>query len=182
MSRDYKNRARARKKKQVPIWKWLGVGALIAGFVTFLFFLQDNNSVPIQSVEKPKSPKTVKKANKSKERGQKKAEFQFYTILEQEREIPDYEVKIRKREEQLGRAKPGRYELQAGSFRKFAEADKRKAQLALLGVESRIEKIKVGDTNWNRIKIGPFFDMIKVDILRTQLRENSIDVVVMNAN
>ena len=180
MARDYKNRARAHKKKPVPISKWLSVGALIVGFVTFLFFLQENKSVPIKSVEKPPPPKTVKKTSKREQK--KKAEFQFYTILEQERKIPDYEIKIRKREEQLGRTQPGRYELQAGSFRKFAEADKRKAQLALLGVEARIEKIKVGDTNWNRIKIGPYFDMVKVDIVRTRLRENSIDVVVMKAD
>ncbi len=180
MARDYKNRARARKKKPVTIWKWVGVGVLIMGFVTFLFFLQENKNVPTQSVEKPPQPKTIEKTRKGKQK--KKAEYQFYTILEREREIPDYEIKIRKREEQLGRANPGRYELQAGSFRNFAEADKRKAQLALLGVESRIEKINVGDTNWNRIKIGPFSDMVKVDSLRTQLRENSIDVVVMKAD
>ncbi len=182
MARDYKNRARARKKKPVPIWKWLGIGALIAGFVTFLIFLQDNKGDPIPTARRSPPPQIVKKVNKRKEREKKKAEFQFYTILERERKIPDYEVKIRKREEQLGRAKPGRYELQAGSFRKFAEADKRKAQLALLGVESRIEKIMVGDTRWNRIKIGPFFDMVKVDNVRSQLRENSIDVVVMKAD
>lgn len=177
MAADYKYRARARKTNRFPVWKWLAVGALIAVFAAFLSLLRDSDISSTQSVGKSPPSKTGKKPNQ-----RKKPEFQFYTILEQEQEIPDYEIKILKREEKLGRAKQGRYVLQAGSFQNYKEADRRKAQLALLGVEARIEKTKIGDRVWNRVKVGPLTDMVSVDNIRSRLRNNSIDVVVLKAD
>lgn len=180
MSRDYKHRANTRQSNRAPIWNWLIVGVLIALFVTFLSFLREKNTSQTQSIGKSLPSKAEKISNPSGER--EKPEFQFYTILEKEQEVPDYELKIGKREEHLSRATPGRYELQAGSFRSFKEADKRKAQLALLGVEARIEKTKIGNRVWNRVKIGPFSTMTGVDNIRSRLRENRIDVVVLKSN
>lgn len=176
MLRDYKQRASPRKAKPVPIWKWLGVGVLVTIFIAFLNLLRETAPPPNQPGQ-PKAP-----TEEEKKVQEIKPEFQFYTILEEEQKIPDYEIKLRKREEQRSRGEPGRYILQAGSFREFKEADKRKAQLALLGVESQIEKTKIGGTLWNRIKIGPYPDMVSVDTVRTRLRENNIDVMVFQAD
>lgn len=172
MTRDYKHRSKRYKKNSIAIWKWLVVGCLLALFVGFLNLLRE----PDKTVS---TSSTTNEPEKSVKQGKKAPDFQFYTILEKEQKIPDYEIKMRKREEQLGRLKAGNYVLQAGSFRHFKEADKRKAQLALLGFEAQIEKTKIDGTLWNRIKIGPYTDMNSVDRVRSRLRENDIDVVVM---
>ncbi len=48
-----------------------------------------------------------------------------------------------------------RYELQVGSFRRYEEADRRKAELALLGYASSIESANVRGETWHRVKVGP---------------------------
>lgn len=46
--------------------------------------------------------------------------------------------------------------LQAGSFRKQAEADKLRAQIILLGQSGQVESGKVRDETWYRVLVGPF--------------------------
>lgn len=190
MARDYKHRAQPKKtapqKNGVAWWKWLLVIALIGLFVFFLNYL--SNSVPddqTAAVDKPqKEPltiKKVKKAPKSKHQDDKPEEprYDFYTILpEAEVVVPDYEIKTRAREERVGKAKPTRYVIQAGSFRQYAEADKLRARLALMGIESRVEKAKVGNVVWNRVKMGPFTRSSSVATIKERLRQNGIDVIV----
>ncbi|MEW6728566.1 MAG: SPOR domain-containing protein [Pseudomonadota bacterium] len=48
-----------------------------------------------------------------------------------------------------------RYELQVGSFRRYEEADRRKAELAMLGFASTIQSANVSGETWHRVKIGP---------------------------
>jgi len=48
-----------------------------------------------------------------------------------------------------------RYELQVGSFRRYEEADRRKAELAMLGFVSSIQSANVNGETWHRVKVGP---------------------------
>lgn len=48
-----------------------------------------------------------------------------------------------------------RYELQVGSFRRYEEADRRKAELAMLGFTTTIQSANVNGEIWHRVKIGP---------------------------
>jgi cell division protein FtsN len=48
-----------------------------------------------------------------------------------------------------------RYELQVGSFRRYEDADRRKAELAMLGFASTIQSANVSGETWHRVKIGP---------------------------
>lgn len=187
MARDYKHRAQGKKSARsggVAWWKWMLVIALIALFVFFLFYLRKNapqNPHPSSSgVEKEIS--TEKKAARSPKDRVKKTEqprYDFYTILEQaEVVVPDYEIKTRVREERVGKAKATRYMIQAGSFREFSEADKLRARLALMGMESRVEKAKVGDVIWHRVKMGPFTRSTSVSNIKERLRLQGIDVIV----
>jgi Cell division protein len=107
-------------------------------------------------------------------------QFDFYTILpEKEVIVPDHEINTRTREERVGQAKTANYILQAGSFREFKDADNLRAKLALMGIESKVEKAKVGAVVWNRVKMGPYAQMTSVSTIRARLRENGIDVIVM---
>ena len=48
-----------------------------------------------------------------------------------------------------------RFELQVGSFRRYEEADRRKAELALLGFSANIQSANVNGETWHRVKVGP---------------------------
>lgn len=189
MARDYKHRAQSRPYGREPsaVWKWVAIG-IIAGIFAILFYtLRDSEpdepvtkTVKIEAPEKKNEP-PVKTAAKDREEHEK-PRFEFYDLLRaNEVVVPEHEIKIRKREEKLGRSKPGSYTLQAGSFRNIKQADKLKAQLALLGVEARIETVSIGNATWNRIKIGPFANVAALDRIRSRLRQNDIDSVVIEA-
>jgi cell division protein FtsN len=158
------------------------------------------------SAAKPDKTEPVKKEpaqqKKAAEPAHQPPQFDFYTILPQkEVVVPDYEIKTRAREELIGKIKEpqnkadqamkspdkdaqhqdkgAQYMVQAGSFREFQEADKLRAKLALMGIESRVEKAKVGgNTIWHRVKLGPYAQMTSVSAIRTRLRQNGIDVIV----
>ena len=188
MARDYKYRAAQNRKRpkqtSVAWWKWILIVLLISLFVFFLIFI--SNSTPnVKSGQQTKSISTSKQTKKTKsppKHQNKKPEeprFDFYTILpETEIIVPDYEINTRSREEQFGKAKTSKYIMQAGSFRDFAEADKLRARLALMGIESRVEKAKIGKVTWNRVKIGPYTRSSSVSAIKKRLRNNGIDVIV----
>ena len=92
--------------------------------------------------------------------------------------VPDYEIKSRVREELVGKSKSVKYSVQAGSFRDTTEAERHKAKLALLGIESRIEKAKVDTLVWYRVKIGPYDNPSSVSTIKDLLQKNGIGVVV----
>lgn len=188
MARDYKHRANQNKKKPqktgVAWWKWGLIVALISLFVVFLVFL--SNSTPktksaqrSKSISVSKQTKKVKPPPKHQNKKPEEPRFDFYTILpETEIVVPDYEINTRSREEQFGKAKTSKYIIQAGSFRDFSEADKLRAQLALMGIESRVEKAKVGNVIWNRVKMGPYTRSSSVSVIKNRLKSNGIDVIV----
>jgi cell division protein FtsN len=72
---------------------------------------------------------------------------------------------------------PGVYVLQAGSFSTNADADRRRAELALHGIESHIQRVKVNDRNYHRVYIGPTDDLDELNMLRSRLRAAKIDVL-----
>ncbi len=190
MPRDYKHRAQPKKTRskqvaspKVAWWKWLLVLVLIAAFAGFLNFLRTSApasktttetrpAAPHNTAKKPK-PKPKKPARKTE-----KPHFEFYTRLPKETVVTDYEIKTRVREERVGKAKKAQYLIQAGSFQKFSDADKRRAQLALMGFESHIEKARVGNTVWHRVKLGPFSRPSAVATIQTRLKKAGIDVII----
>ena len=72
---------------------------------------------------------------------------------------------------------PGVYVLQAGSFSTHNDADRRRAELALHGIESHIQRVKVNDRNYHRVYIGPTEDLDELNMLRSRLRAAQIDVL-----
>lgn len=187
MAKDYRYRASQHKKKsQHPVvvwWKWLLIVGLLALFAFFLVFL--NQLTPDATVKpNPEKNSNSQQAAKSKSAQQqpkaKKPRFDFYTILpETEVVVPDYELKTRSREAQLGKDKPTQYMIQAGAFTLFSTADKLRSELAFLGVESHTEKTKVKSGVIYRVKMGPFRRPADVYALQTKLKNNGIGVMVI---
>ncbi len=71
---------------------------------------------------------------------------------------------------------PGVYILQAGSFSTNVDADRRRAELALQGIESHIQRVKVNDKNFHRVLIGPTDDLDELNLWRSRLRAAKIDI------
>lgn len=194
------SRGRARKAPTLW-WRWLLVAVLIVAFVVFLNMVrsmvvelvsgkQETAVSPQDQITKQELP--VQATTAAVAEPQKKAEaavpepvqpeeprYDFYTILPQaETVVPDYEIQSRVREELVGKTKAAKYVMQAGSFREASEAERHKAKLALLGIESWVEKAKVGNVIWHRVKIGPYDNPSSVSTIKDLLQKNGIGVIV----
>jgi cell division protein FtsN len=197
MTRDYKPRIQERKasglsaalqrqhldrNKSLGLLRWMLITALIIVFVVFLVYLiAGSKQVPqtSQAVPGKAGAETTAALKEEIKSEPKPPQFDFYTILpEKEVVVPEYEIKTRTREEQVGKAKNTQYIMQAGSFKSFIEADQLRARLALMGIESKVQKAKVGSVNWYRVKMGPFTQTASVNSIRSRLRKNGIDVII----
>jgi len=197
MSRDYKPRSQSRHNGQrsqkferqqasIGLWKWMLITAIIITFVVFLVYLRTTGSKQTnlqqisQSIPNKAGAGTSKEVKKPEVKpGPKMPQFDFYTILpEKEVVVPEYEIKTRTREERVGKAKETQYVMQAGSFKTFKEADQLRKKLASMGIESKVQKAKVGSVNWYRVKLGPYTQTTSVNTIRARLRQKSIDVII----
>lgn len=207
MARDYKHRANPPPPppKRAPGWLWVLTGAVVVAFVSFLVALREPGDQQPAQAKAPVSPlrdsakrleeeAKLKKAKEDADRKEKEEKeaaekartasrprFQFYAVLpEREFIIPESEVKTRKQQERMGEKLPRGelYMLQVASFKTAPEAERMKAQLALLGVQGRVETAQIGTATWNRVKVGPFASIASADKTRVLLRQNRIDSVV----
>lgn len=68
--------------------------------------------------------------------------------------------------------------LQAGSFRQAADANRRRADITLLGYPARVESVKSpGGETWYRVQVGPFADQGTLGEARGSLRDQGIETV-----
>lgn len=76
--------------------------------------------------------------------------------------------------------KAGSYVVQTGSFRQYEQAERMKASLALLGLESSIHKVVMGeDQIYYRVRIGPLRDAKELAVTQAKLREQGYAGIVM---
>jgi cell division protein FtsN len=203
MARDYKHRAQSRdtnscrrnsqESSSIGLFKWMLITALIIGFAVFLVYLKSpelQKSAPTlaaQSQEKvvPAKSGKIEASNKTsadevkKEQKPQPPQFDFYTILpKKEMIVPDHEIKTRTREERVGKNKKASYVIQAGSSQDPKDADQLRAKLALMGIESKIQKAKVESVIWYRVKIGPYSQMGSVNTIMSRLQKNGMKPVI----
>jgi cell division protein FtsN len=67
------------------------------------------------------------------------------------------------------------YLVQAGSFRALGDADRRQASLALLGIESQIHRVNLGDEIYHRVMIGPLSERAEFNRVMRRLRDADIE-------
>ena len=71
------------------------------------------------------------------------------------------------------------YVLQAGSFRASADADRRRGELALLGLEAAVEEINTDTGSWHRVYIGPFESRSAMAKARSLTAQSDIDTLLL---
>jgi len=128
-----------------------------------------------------------------------KPRFDFYTLLpEMEVIVPDEEVAppaappaqhpaaASKPAAQHEPARPAAtpataspaetYLLQVGSFRNGEQAERFKAELALLGLETSIQKVTIDNKDtYHRVRVGPFRDTGSLNKARSRLAKQGIE-------
>lgn len=202
MARDYKNAGtraykpkrkssssakprRGRGKGRWAPWIALAIGlGLVVTAVVYFWQPPVATLTPVKTVEAPKpDPKTRPAATPKPVATPKPADdaerYDFYSML------PELEVVIPEKElaggtgASGGKAAPSLYLLQAGSFRRTEDAERMRAELALLGIESRVEASTKNHDTWHRVRIGPFSDTRQMGKIRNRLLDNGIDVMVL---
>ena len=189
MAADYKH-SRTAANKSTPGWVWLIVGFALGLGVALLVYL--NGQSALQELQKAAlfSPNEVKQQQTQDEQKEaapsaSKRRFDFYTLLpELEVAVPEdsepvQEVKVSPKVTK--QSKSTGYILQAGSFRKYQEADSLKAKLALMGVESSIQTVRVNKGTWHRVRVGPYRDREQLSRVRDRLRNNNVNAMLMMA-
>lgn len=103
-------------------------------------------------------------------------QFDFFTLL------PEREVSISPEELEAQASLPEdsvSYTLQAGSFRRGEDADRRRARLILLGLDARVDAIKnTGDT-WHRVYVGPFTSRSEMASARNLMISEGIETLLL---
>jgi cell division protein FtsN len=106
--------------------------------------------------------------------------YDFYSMLPKfEVVVPEKDKDVKPDIRGVPETRRGTYVLQAGSYKNFADADRVRAQLALQGVESEVQKVSVDNDTWHRIRIGPISKLDELNRLRTLLRKADVDVLVI---
>lgn len=188
MPRDYA-KSQHKEHKPIPGWVWMFAGLAIGLFVALLVYIKDNSSGKLMITEtvskvfqKSTEARGVKKETATpppEPASANKPKFDFYTILpELEVAIPEQEL-LNSTDSSTTKTKQ-QYILQAGSFKKFEEADRLKARLALEGIEAGIQKVKINETDtWHRVRIGPLDNVSALNQTRRRLRSLGISSIVV---
>lgn len=143
---------------------------------------------PAASAEKLAGKKSAKEEDPDTSR----IRFSFYSILEEsEVLVPEAEIRppagspasagdsAPAQPARKPSTAPGSYKVQAGSFRHRAEAETRKAELALLGVHATIEPALFDGQAWYRVLAGPYDTPEKAGAVRQALARQGIETLVL---
>ena len=187
MAKRRKRRStRTKKKDEYPGWAW-GIWGLAIGLsVAAAIWVSDRRGQHIETVatRDPASVanlldsngEVVAQANAASE--PRKNRFDFYDMLPNfEVIIPEEDPEVSQDIEPRAVSIPGIYVLQAGSFTTYEDADRRRAQLALHGMESSIQKVTIDTKTYHRVRIGPTDDLDELNMLRSRLRAAKIYVL-----
>jgi cell division protein FtsN len=194
MPQDYKHRIPAYRQRRQQRARQLGLVAaaagafaLLAGTGVYLLTRSEEQTAaeaPAPAADaKGKTAKAPPAPAKPDIHPLQQPRFTFYKVLpEKEVIISESQLKTLKREESLGKPATGTgYLVQAGSFTHQEDAEKLKDRLAGLNVKAKLEMIKLDETVWYRVKLGPYGSLADADKVRQHLRSNKIDSVVQQS-
>ena len=153
-------------------WVWISLVLIIGLFVAFILFL-DQNIVKSGRQENQVVESTGVNT---------KPVFDFYTVLpnrtmdipepaDSQPNVPNVSNKKK--------SSADRFVVQAGSFQKRQDADRRKAELAFLGLQSSIKQALVKGSTYYRVEMGPLSES-QYSKIQKNLIANNIDFFAKN--
>lgn len=174
-----------KKKQEYPGWLWMLFGLSLGLSVAFAIYVKDTEPTTLVGAAAPQPASLQGAMDDNSEAVEEAApsepeerRFTFYDML------PNFEVIIPEQEPDVevdaapqAVLEPGLYVLQAGSFSAYNDADRRRAELAMHGIESQIQRVTIDDKTYHRVRIGPTSDLDRLNMLRSRLRTAQIDVL-----
>jgi len=206
VTRDYKNVSESRAKKAapkggkkvaktdktLPPWLWMLSGLIIGGFVSFLVFLKvkipESENIVVETAPKAVESSRQPENNRVPVEPEKEERFKFYEILpNREVNVPEpadsgvvtQEQTQAKQPMDAAANKTFQYVLQAGSFVRFQDADRRKANLAFIGLMSKIHAVESKGKTLYRVRIGPYSSSSQANEIEEILKQNNIPSLLM---
>lgn len=185
-----KSRSRKQQQEEYPGWVWMIFGLAIGLSVAFAVYVKDSTPAE-QQLTAAQQPASLQQsiddnidrngettAHEAAPEEPAKERFDFYKML------PAFEMIVENDAPEVDRdvepqaiEEPGVYMLQAGSFSTNNDADRRRAELALHGIESRVQRARVNNRDYYRVYIGPIDDLGELNVTRSRLRAANIDVM-----
>ena len=146
-----------------------------------------------QLLEVPRVDVETPKLAPPPDRAPARVTFDFFTVLPDERVIPETagsEETETAGEESLSKenvVKPKNsssyYMLQVASYTEEARADQLKVELAKTGFASSIQHISVqGQSDFYRVRIGPFYSMPELEEVNRQLTRKGIEALPLKVS
>jgi cell division protein FtsN len=183
--RKRRRSTRQKKQQEYPGWLWMLFGLSLGLSVAFAIYVKDHEPATVadEPAPQPASMQSALDDNDESPAAEEPAEtgesrFTFYDMLPNfEVIIPEQEPDVEVDAQPQAVVEPGLYVLQAGSFSAYADADRRRAELALHGIESSIQRVTIDDRTYHRVRIGPTDDLEELNLLRSRLRVAKIDVL-----
>ena len=187
--RSTHRRQPASKQQSYPGWLWMLFGLAIGLSVAFAIYVKENEPAQPQPVPVPSAvddngesamPPSASADPELAPAAEKEKRFTFYDLLPAAEFVVPERAPTTTEEIAVQPAaivEPGMYVLQAGSFSTNTDADRRRAELALQGIESHIQRVTINDQEYHRVYVGPTNDLDELNLLRSRLRAAKIDVL-----
>jgi cell division protein FtsN len=182
-ARDYKSSQH--RPLELSRLREFGYGALAGALLTAVAFTWvGNHHKPADAPDAPRpDPHRSVRADVEAAGGTVKPseKYDFYQML------PNFEVVVPEKDKDVKRdlpaaakiERPGVYVLQAGSYRNEADANRVRAQLALQGIDAKVQRVAVDADVWHRVRIGPVSNLDELNKLRRQLQAADVDALVI---
>lgn len=170
-----------RKSAQAPAWVWLFTGVITGLFIAFLYHLS--------GVRTPARPEPAKKPVAARD-SKPQPKYDFYNMLPDKKvtqpestrpkPVAKNDDKADAKTDSKSDPAPNQTILQTGAFRTATEAEHRRAELILLGLDVKVQKVetKPGDS-WHRVQLGPFESQEKLNAAKTMLADNHIEYMLV---
>ena len=176
--RGGKSTARKRKTSRKPareapsVWRWYGAGVITGVLASLFIYL---GMLPADPEDPNGAPRAA--ATRAPVEEPPKPRFDFYTLLPEQ----TIEVEVDPGEIAKNRTSPSMelYLLQAGSFRQREDADRRRAELILLGLEPKIEDTSGDKGRLFRVVVGPFESRSRLAKARSLTAAQNIDTLLL---
>jgi len=156
------------------IWRWYGFGVGTGVFLCLLLYLVTLPPAPGDSGSSGAKPVAERD-----HQAPPKPRFDFYTMLPEQTIDIDVEPADIARPRADTSASSEVYILQAGSFRQRDDADRRRAELLLLGLEPRVEESRSDNGRWFRVFIGPYDSRSQMAKARSLTAGQDIDTLLL---
>jgi cell division protein FtsN len=183
MAKKKRRKAGKRSPDSLPGWIYMFMGLAIGLAVAAGIYVSDRRQ-PVGTLTQSSAPAVPEPAPSQPEPAapepQAGISFDFYDML------PNLDVEVFEAARPPTRATPpparvetpGIYILQAGSFSQLGDADRRKAEISLLGVRSEIKKGSANGRTVYRVYTDPMQNPDEVNTVSSQLTGAGIEILL----